>query len=163
MSVGLSNLWSSPVSTHWQVQELRCIPSSFLSFCGSCSFENILMVLFQNLVGGPYLCPAFHDPLCSGWCHLLHGQLLVSLISLHFSLPSSTHITGRDWLYLRMQSCLLLLITHQQHLLECLSTQPCLFHCGAGSTCMRLMHVPIRTSVCAVLFAWNTYHDNFYF
>lgn len=89
------------------------------------------------------------------------GSCWVSLISLHASLPSSTHITGRDWSYLRMQSCLLLLITHQQHLLlsEGLLTPSCLFHCVASSLCTCLMHVHIRTSVCAVVFAWNTYQD----
>lgn len=52
-------VWDSPVwsprpllvSTHWQVQELRCITHIFLFFCCLYSMENILRGLFQNLFG----------------------------------------------------------------------------------------------------------------
>lgn len=64
------------LSSFHSLTSTGAIPRGFLSFCCSCSIENILMVLYQNLFGGCYLCSAFHHPLCPGWCHLLHGQLL---------------------------------------------------------------------------------------
>lgn len=93
--------------------------------------------LISKSVQGSISLSCFPSPLPSGWCHLLQLLGLTHLLALQPPIKHSHH-RQRACSYLGIQSCLLLLITHQQLLLllECMLevlASPCLLHYVAGS------------------------------